>query len=134
MMHTTKLIPTGIDEIDRQHNQLLACLDRLNGYVGTRHEFAATMEAVDALYDYTFRHLSYEEAFLQALSYPGLEAHQAKHQALADKMNRLMGEVTAGGVITAALQQAISDWIVDHINGEDPNYVAWLAVQPSPKS
>lgn len=130
MIHPPQLKPTGIEEIDRQHNKLLECLDRLSSYVGTRHEFSATMEAVDALYDYTFRHLSYEEAFLQAISYPGLEAHQAKHRALTNSMNFLLREVEAGGVITAALQQAISDWIVDHINGEDPHYVAYLAVQP----
>lgn len=127
MIDTTILKPTGIKEIDRQHYELLESLDRLKGYVGTRHEFAASMEAIDALYDYTFRHLSYEESFLQAISYPDLEAHRAKHRVLTGNMDRLLREVTAGGEITTALQQTITDWIVDHINGEDPIYVAYLA-------
>lgn len=55
---------TGIEEIDRQHAELLDSLQKLATWIGTPSEMAAVFSAVSYLNDYVDRHFQFEENFL----------------------------------------------------------------------
>lgn len=62
---------TGIADIDDQHQQLLACLDRLALWMSKGQGFAATFDAIATLNDYAASHFSFRgrlftEMFLSA--------------------------------------------------------------------
>lgn len=114
---------TGIDEIDRQHAQLLRCLDDLMEFVGGRYEFAAVFTAIQVLLDYVQQHFAYEENLLRSWDYPDLDKHIAGHQAIAADVRHLWVQLESGDeTVTEKLVQTIRQWILKHINEEDIEY------------
>lgn len=116
----------GIPFIDAQHAQLLAVLDRLQTLAGTSHQFAAIVEALDALFSYAQTHLAQEEALLKRAGYPRYEAHVAMHRQFIDAIMDLMARLEAGEEIFQDLVLAVRSWLVEHINVADMDYAAFL--------
>lgn len=114
---------TGINEIDRQHAQLLKCLDDLMAFVGGHYEFAAVFTAVQVLLDYVQQHFAYEEDLLRSWDYPDLAKHIVEHQAIETDVRNLWSQLESGDeTVTEKLVQTIRQWIVKHINEEDIEY------------
>lgn len=114
---------TGIDEIDRQHAQLLTCMEDLMAFVGGRYEFAAVFTAVQVLLDYVQQHFTYEENLLRSWDYPDLDKHIAGHQAIEADVRHLWVQLESGDeTVTEELVQTIRQWILKHINEEDIEY------------
>lgn len=114
---------TGIDEIDRQHAQLLRCLDDLMEFVGGRYEFAAVFTAIQVLLEYVQQHFAYEENLLKSWDYPDLDKHIAGHQAIEADVRHLWVQLESGDeTVTEKLVQTIRQWILKHINEEDIEY------------
>jgi hemerythrin-like metal-binding protein len=120
---------TGIREIDEQHQQLVRYLDRLHDYVGTRHEQAAAFEILDALSNYSLYHFAYEENLLQALRFPGVAAHKTKHQALMREVRKIYRELDQDSVVTQQLMATLVEWIMQHLNEDDQDYVAYFSAR-----
>lgn len=115
---------TGIDEIDRQHAQLVRCLNELVEFTGGSYEFAAVFTAINTLLDYARQHFSYEEELLASWHYPLLEKHIAEHRAIAENLQTLWARIEMGDeVIAEQLVTTIRKWILEHINAEDIEYV-----------
>lgn len=119
MAETIVISKTGIAEIDRQHSQLVKCLDELSVFVGGNFEFSASLTALTTLIDYTNEHFTYEESVLADSGYPLLDEHKAEHQAITANAEALWNEIEAGNEIGEQLVMTIRKWIVDHINAED---------------
>ncbi len=118
--------PVGIVFIDAQHAQLLAVLERLESLAGTRNEFAAMVEGVDALFNYAQTHLADEEHLLREIGYPGLEQHAAQHRWFVQMIMQLMTRLEAGDDILGDLISALRSWFVEHINADDMDYAQHL--------
>lgn len=127
MAETQTLPVLGIREIDDQHAQLVACLDRLALWVGKGQGFAAALDALQALNDYVDKHFSYEERFLAANGYPKLDEHIAEHGRIRDELAKLNQEVLDGGDISEELLALVRQWIVSHIGVEDREYAKFVA-------
>ena len=93
MDSTIHLPKLGIKEIDEQHAELLACLDRLLLWVGKGRGFAAALDALHSLNDYVEKHFSYEEALLRENQYPKLEEHIEEHRKIAAEISRLTEKI-----------------------------------------
>lgn len=122
---TTHLVisKTGIDEIDRQHAQLLTCMENLMAFVGGRYELAAVFTAVQVLLDYVQQHFAYEENLLRNWDYPDLNKHIAEHQAIEADVRQLWVQLESGDAsVTEKLVHTIRQWIHKHINEEDIEY------------
>lgn len=126
-MVEAKTLPViGIREIDDQHAQLVACLDRLALWVGKGQGFAAALDALQALNDYVETHFSYEERFLADHGYPKLDAHIAEHQRIRGELAKLNIAVLDGGDISEELLTLVREWIVSHIGVEDREYADFV--------
>ena len=123
------LIKTGIEEIDRQHSQLLECLDQLADHMGGTFEFAASMTVITRLLEYIRDHFIYEENLLAEWGYPQLEKHTIEHQKLTNAVIDLWREIEAGNEIADDLPAMIRHWIRSHINAEDGEYVQFSRQQ-----
>lgn len=119
------LIKTGIEEIDRQHGELLELLDELNEHIGGKFEFSASMTVITRLMDYVRYHFAYEEKLLEERHYPDLEAHKEEHNRLTLEVAALWREVENGHEITEKLPTMIRQWIQEHINAEDAEYARY---------
>lgn len=122
--------PTGIEEIDAQHAQLLNCLDDLSSFVGSSYEFAAVFTTTRALLDYIHIHFSFEENLLRSWGYPELDRHIAEHQALEADVNQLWAQIESGDeTLGGGLIMTIKKWIIGHINEEDLQYAKFQPAQ-----
>lgn len=129
---TTPLVvlETGITEIDRQHGQLVKCLDDLNGFIGGHYELAAVFTAVQALLDYVQNHFAYEEDLLASWDYPYLDKHIAEHRAIEADVGHLWVQLESGVEdVTETLVATIRRWVIEHINQEDIEFGLWRQVE-----
>lgn len=126
MTESVVIKSTGVPEIDTQHRQLLAHLDRLLLYIQRGHGFAATIDAFAALFEYTQTHFQYEEDWLRENAYPWLDEHIAAHQAIAADLNSLRTELEAGEDVSDKLAERLRTWILNHIDIEDFSYANHL--------
>lgn len=122
---------TGVTEIDRQHSQLVKCLDELSVFVGGNFEFSASLTALTTLIDYTREHFTYEESVLADSGYPLLDEHKAEHQTITANAEALWKEIEAGNEIGEQLVLTIRKWIVDHINSEDVQFAKFIEANPA---
>jgi len=111
---------TGIDEIDRQHRQLMALFNELDEACASGGERRALLGLLDDLVDHARDHSSTEEALMSALDLDSAEYqyHQAEHQAFLDKV--LAAQATAwadpsapGDHLLGALLHEFSEHMLD---------------------
>jgi hemerythrin len=126
MTEADAILQTGIAEIDRQHAQLVKCLDELSVFVGGNFEFSASLTALTTLIDYTRDHFAFEESVLASCHYPLLAEHIAEHNTITANAEALWLEVEAGNEIGEQLVPTIRKWIVDHINAEDIQFANFI--------
>lgn len=129
MQQFIPLSKTGIDEIDRQHTQLIKCLDDLLKFVDTDYSYSASLTAIVALMNYTKEHFAYEEKLLAECAYPLLDKHIDEHKVISDDVMQYWSQIEAGAEIGKELVHAIRHWIIDHINAEDMEFADYLAGQ-----
>ncbi len=117
---------TGAPEIDRHHRKMF---DELNGFFArmTRGEgLEAARDMVETLARTMRAHFAEEEALMLQRGYPGLAAHQAKHQAFVQRFAELRREVEADAPNAAkALFEYVADWLKDHIGREDKAFAGF---------
>jgi hemerythrin-like metal-binding protein len=127
MPHSVQLPHLGIEEIDRQHAELIACLERLELWVGKGQGFPAALDAMSALNAYVAKHFDYEEEFLRQYGYEKLSEHIAEHLEISRELARLSQQVLDGGDVSDELIGMIRHWIVSHIGVEDLEYASFIA-------
>ena len=116
----------GIFLIDDEHRQLLALHDEIVDNVGRKDPPYATIEVLARLYRAAERHFDHEEAIMEQLGYPGLDAHRDAHR---DLMQRLKDYVlrfrTDGDAINGDLAEFVRRWVTDHVADDDQEFGRW---------
>lgn len=72
----------GIDEIDRQHKQLMNLINNIDEEISKGGSYAQFAPIVEELVSYTRQHFAYEEKLLKANQCPDFEQHQQSHLLL----------------------------------------------------
>lgn len=115
----------GIPEIDEQHKQLFECIDRLESAGDERQRELAVYFVMEQLSDYARIHFAVEEIVMRLFDYPGLAAHVAEHRAFAKRLTQLeTSELNED--IHAEAGKFLREWLVEHIQGSDKLYAAYL--------
>jgi hemerythrin len=117
----------GIEEIDSQHQHLFALFKELYDAMQQGRAPDVIDEVLESVVDYTGYHFAHEEALFLHFGYPGLQAHQAEHEQLAEQ-SRLLREKLHDGEkdVSLATFKFLSDWLADHILGSDMKYASFL--------
>jgi hemerythrin len=121
---TTKLagFEIGIAEIDAQHRRLFDLLNQLRSWSGKGYEYAATIDTLNELAEYTHTHFAVEESLMRMLRYPDITAHMAEHDRLRQKLEEFRHRVLKEGS-RIELSDFIQAWLIDHISKVDRKYV-----------
>jgi histidinol dehydrogenase len=117
----------GVAEIDEQHRRLIGILNRLGDCCSKAHvssaEFAAVCNQVLAeLFAYTQEHFADEEAYMEKIGYPALEAHRAQHAAFFEKVAHytLLDTDTHGR--GREIHTYLVQWLTGHILSNDRRF------------
>lgn len=123
----TKEYDTGIAEIDSQHVQLVALINRLHTALVARRGSDETGAILDELVDYTKVHFAVEECLQRLFEYEGYEEHKAVHDAIITRIAAMQQRFRAGDVhVGMELLLFLKDWLFEHIRKVDKAYVPAL--------
>lgn len=123
----------GDDEIDRQHRQLIAVINRLARLIGgeAEGEQASPQAIFDQLADYVTSHFAYEEQRIVDAGYPldKVEAHRGEHRRILKSLQRFESQLEGGDESTMKelLPFLYGDWLTNHICAVDSDYAPCLA-------
>jgi hemerythrin len=118
----TEDLSVGVELIDDQHKIWFDKADLLfeAGKKGQAKEFIGQM--LDFLDDYTKKHFSDEEKYMQSIKYPEYDRQKSLHTAFIGQLEKLKTEFKeSGGNILVILNanQMVVDWLTKHISNED---------------
>jgi hemerythrin len=113
----------GIDTIDTQHKQLFDIMNKI--YVASEEEsdLEIIIPLFDQLQDYTKYHFDEEEQFFTTLSKSNIEQHKNEHRFFINELEKIKQQSLRIGTISLELLYFLNDWLVNHIQVEDPKYL-----------
>jgi hemerythrin len=132
----TRDLQVGVDDIDAQHRELFARINKLRSAMATGKGKDEVNSTLIFLEEYVVEHFSNEERYMRELNYCYFEPHKTEHEnfirdfgAIKEKLQKLEhdGGITAFVAIEA--QRKLVDWLVNHIGKSDKVLGAYLAAQ-----
>ena len=122
-------LETGIGTIDRQHQQLVKLINRLNAALKEDLGEQVVGQVLDSLCDYTKHHFKDEEALMRQAGYDDPE-HLKCHADFVKQVEEGIARYRAGDCGNGLkLLNLLSGWLVKHIRGTDMQYVPTLRSQ-----
>ncbi len=121
-------LSVGIDDFDREHQQLIAMLNDLFDAVQAGRGRDALGEILNRLIAYTETHFAHEEDLMRRSGYPGFAAHKREHDTLTRQVRDLQQKYHSGATTMLSTQVLtfLKDWLMTHIQGTDTLYTAHL--------
>jgi hemerythrin-like metal-binding protein len=131
MIEWTPEMSVGNAAIDHDHQNLIALFNQLglSQIVGNRHVVSWVL---DEMVNYTLSHFRREEALLEKYNYRGLENHRRIHHDAMTKIKDIRQQYNLGlrDHIETELIAFLSNWLSDHILGEDRKYIPAIHLPP----
>jgi len=110
--------------IDNEHKHLFDLIDNFYKSIKDNSPKERLEELILGLVDYTKTHFANEEAYMQKMNYPDLEAHKRLHDAFIDKVHNYYERLKGGKLILSIeVTNFLKDWLTNHIKGTDQQYV-----------
>ncbi len=113
----------GVEEIDKQHKQLLGAISDLNDAI-IKHEVEKVLNnTFDKLFKYIEFHFATEEKYFDDFNYSEAEAHKAAHKFFAKKVNEMHQTVDNDiHELSLELVAFLEFWLVGHVLVMDKRY------------
>lgn len=113
----------GLPGIDAEHQQFFEIMNRCAAAARDGASTVTVEALLQELATYADHHFRNEEAELDRVGYPELEAQRAEHLRFRHELDRIRALPQPG--ILAALALA-RDWLLQHVTGTDRRFVAWI--------
>jgi len=112
---------TGIAEVDHEHRELIALINRLHEELGRGGDRDAIAAFLGEVFAQISAHFALEEANMRRHDYDEYDDHKADHERLLDELRGLMDSCDAGDFEGSAnaLSNAVRVWFVEHFQGRD---------------
>ncbi len=126
-------LETGDAEIDEQHRELFARIDKLLAASREKRSREEVGQMLTFLGDYVVHHFSAEERMMISAGYPELLAHQGEHQRFVKEFTILYQEFKSEGPSTLFIIRVgnrVTAWLREHIYRTDRTLVQWLRSNP----
>lgn len=114
----------GIPSIDAEHRVLVKYAEDFQKAVNENAGHEAIARLFDRLLEYTTSHFAREEALMQKREYPHMEEHVNEHRRITREVMELNRDKRY--VFPASVDSFLEDWIINHINQTDRQYVEYL--------
>jgi hemerythrin-like metal-binding protein len=110
--------------LDAQHREIFEVINRLYLPMQGATPGLAAERILDRLIRSTRTHFDHEEARQKETAFAQVEAHQALHQAMLQRMLDLRSRFTS--LPAQEILEFLRDWWLTHIQSEDRKYVTYL--------
>lgn len=113
----------NVEEIDLQHKELIVLINKLHEAMLSGEGSKVISSILDSLAKYALYHFKIEEDYFDKYNFEGGNEHKASHAAFVEKIDLFMKDFKNGEVmLTIDVLDFLSDWLQDHILGEDMEY------------
>jgi len=113
--------------LDEQHKGLVQLINALHDAMKSGKGKTVIEEVLQSLVTYTRSHFTTEEHLMEKHAYPGLRMHAVEHGKLTDTVLKFQRDYHTGKqVLTLDVLQFLKEWLVQHIQGTDMQYSAYL--------
>lgn len=110
----------GIDEIDRDHQQLVSMLNRLHTAITKGMADGILEQLLEELNCYAREHFAREEELMKQYRYPYYQEHRYRHDEFREELHELaLKDSTMKTIISIELLEFLKEWVKDHILRED---------------
>jgi hemerythrin len=117
----------GVKAMDDQHGNLMDTLNELRLMLLRSSAHEEVNEQLERLVQFTSLHFESEEQLLEQNGYPGLPEHRIAHRRLLSEIRRTVDRAEQSShVAIGPLLVFLRDWYLNHIEGLDQQYGAWL--------
>lgn len=122
-------LSVGVEEIDRQHQELFAVFGELVEGLNAGRGPASVARLIDFLGRYVAEHFGAEERWMKSCDYPDFAPHKAEHEAFVADLKLLRERLRKEGPsqpLAVSLSGRIRSWLSFHIGGSDRAMGAYL--------
>ena len=121
-MPWTQNLSVGISMIDDQHKMWFEKAEALfdAGKNNKAKEYVG--ELLDFLEDYTKKHFTDEEVYMQKIHYPGYAEQKQAHTAFITQLSKLRSDYNSSGgnlLVILNANQMVLEWLTKHISNMD---------------
>ena len=109
----------GVSQMDSEHKELLK---RINTLINAMNKNTGIKKSFESLAQYTVKHFTEEESYMEQISYPALESHKKVHENLLKAVNGFGAQIDSGTVDKTKLASFLKNWLFTHIMGVDTKY------------
>ena len=124
----------GIDEIDKQHQELLDRMELLRDYMRRGQSKAAIAATLKFLASYVVEHFATEVKYMQQYDYPDILLHKAEHEtfirdftAFKEKFTALQEQGESTTFLGVDIVRKLNSWFMNHIETVDKKMGVFLA-------
>lgn len=131
LVEWTEKMSVNVGVLDEDHKKLFALVNELFERIQKGDRKNLLEEVLDDLIAYTIGHFNREEKFFVETDYPDTAIHKAMHVSLTKQVIEIQRKFKAGetSLLDIELLQFLSAWLVQHIQGADKKYSAYLNSQ-----
>jgi len=117
----------GLPEVDHEHQELIAAINRLHGEMGAGASAAEVTDRLGEIESAISAHFALEEKSMAALRYDDYAAHKKDHESLLDEILDIRdGVLETEQYDPAGLGQALTRWFGEHFRTHDTRLHRWL--------
>lgn len=113
----------GIDEIDKQHMQLVSLIDDLYNAMAQGKGQEELNNIFRELFDYAKTHFFTEEKYMFVHQYQDYEAHKKEHEKFIEDVKSYKKTFDEGdNKASVKVANFLKDWLTNHIMNTDQQY------------
>ncbi|MCC6213448.1 MAG: hemerythrin family protein [Polyangiaceae bacterium] len=130
MIEWTPQLATGDPEIDRQHRELFARINRLLSACQRGSARTEITRLIGFLEVYVIEHFGFEEQAMILAAYPSLEEHRRQHDFFRRSFATLKTDALTQGstvAVTLEMNRLLVRWLVHHVEKVDRALARGLA-------
>jgi len=114
----TPNLSVGVNHIDDQHKTLFDKANQLFEAGKERKAKEYIKQTLEFLDEYTKQHFRDEEAYMEKIGYPEMEAQKKAHASFINELAKLKAEYEKNGgnvLVILNANKMIIDWLTNHI-------------------
>ncbi len=117
----------GINELDRQHQSFLDCLNDCHSMVGNNKLASAYPALIQRLRKYATEHFRFEEALMRKFGYKELERQEKQHLYFVAQISELEAAQAKGNDTSVqSVMSFLRDWFLEHILTQDKAFASYV--------
>ena len=109
-----------IEEIDRQHQELIMSTNQLFDAISTNVDMTIKIDIFNSLIQKSQNHFDYEEDLMKKHQFSELNTHRKKHERILQEIHDKMKLCEKNAlVLDLNFVESVRDWLINHIFKED---------------